>query len=68
MLCFGNRTNGNLGKFFKIMKEKMYYIGKKIVLLSNLLLLRWDISLCADVLKGQRVMLMKWENFGALLF
>jgi hypothetical protein len=31
-----------------------------------LLLLRWEIFLCGDVLKVQRVMLIKWENFGAL--
>jgi hypothetical protein len=34
---------------------------------SNLLLRRWQISLCVDVLKGQPVMLIKWENFGAFL-
>jgi hypothetical protein len=42
-------------------------MGKKIVSSSNLLLLRQEISLCGDVLKGQRVMLIKWENFGAFL-
>jgi hypothetical protein len=40
-------------------------MGKKVVLLSNLLFLRREISLCKDVLKQQRVMLIKWENFGA---
>jgi hypothetical protein len=40
---------------------------KKIVSSSNLLLLKWDIFLCGDVLNGQHVMLIKWENFGALL-
>jgi hypothetical protein len=42
-------------------------MGKKIVLLSNSLLLRREIFLCGDVLKGQHVMLIKWENFGAFL-
>jgi hypothetical protein len=42
-------------------------MGKKIVLSSNLLLLRQEIFLWGDVLKGQHVMLIKWENFGALL-
>jgi hypothetical protein len=42
-------------------------MGKKIVSSSNLLLLRQEISLFGDVLKGQRVRLMKWENFGAFL-
>jgi hypothetical protein len=42
-------------------------MGKKIVSSSNLLLLRLEIFLCGDVLKGQRVMLIKWENFGAFL-
>jgi hypothetical protein len=41
---------------------------KKMVLSSNLLLLTWEIFLCGDVLKGQHVMLIKWENFGAFLF
>jgi hypothetical protein len=67
MLRFGNGTNGNLGKFFKILKQKMYEMGKKIVSLSNLLLLRQGIFLCRDVLKGQHVMLIKWENFGAFV-
>jgi hypothetical protein len=40
-------------------------MGKKIVLSSNLLLFRQEISLCGDVLKGQHVLLIKWENFGA---
>jgi hypothetical protein len=39
-------------------------MGKKIVSSSNLLLLRWEIFLCGDVLKGQHVMLI---NFGAFL-
>jgi hypothetical protein len=42
-------------------------MGKKIMPLSNLLLLWWEIFLCRDALKGQRVMLIKWENFGAFL-
>jgi hypothetical protein len=42
-------------------------MGEKIVSSSDLLLLRQEISLCRDVLKGQRVILMKWENFGAFL-
>jgi hypothetical protein len=42
-------------------------MGKKIVSSSNLLLLRLEISLCGDVLKGQRVILIKWEDFGAFL-
>jgi hypothetical protein len=42
-------------------------MGKKIVSSSNLLLLRQEIFLCGDVLKGQRIMLIKWENFGAFL-
>jgi hypothetical protein len=67
MLHFGNGTSGNLGKFFKILKQKMYEMGKKIVSSSNLLLLRWEIFLFGDVLKGQHVMLSKWENFGAFL-
>jgi hypothetical protein len=40
-------------------------MGKKIVSLSNLLLLRWEIFLFRDVLKGKSVMLIKWENYGA---
>jgi hypothetical protein len=40
---------------------------KKIVSSSNLLLLRREIFLCGDVLKGQHGMLMKWENFDAFL-
>jgi hypothetical protein len=32
-----------------------------------LLLLRWETFFCRDVLKVQRVMLIKWENFGAFL-
>jgi hypothetical protein len=42
-------------------------MGKKIVLSLNLLLLRQEIFLCGDVFKGQHVMLIKWENFGAFL-
>jgi hypothetical protein len=42
-------------------------MGKKIVLSSNLLLLGREISLYGNALKGQRVMLIKWENFGAFL-
>jgi hypothetical protein len=42
-------------------------MGKKIVSSSNLLLLGGEIFLCRDVLKGQHVMLIKWENFGAFL-
>jgi hypothetical protein len=42
-------------------------MGKKIVSSSTLLLLRQEIFLCGDVLKGQHVMLIKWENFGAFL-
>jgi hypothetical protein len=34
--CFGNGTDGNLGKFFKILKQKVYQRGKKIVSSSNL--------------------------------
>jgi hypothetical protein len=40
-------------------------MGTKILLPSNVLLLRHEIFLCGDVLKGQRVTLIKWENFGA---
>jgi hypothetical protein len=36
-----------------------------MVSLSNLLLLRQEISLCGYVLKGQHVMLIKWDDFGA---
>jgi hypothetical protein len=68
MLCFGNGMNGNSGKFFKILKQKMYEMGKRIVSPLNLLLLRWEMSLYRDVLKGQHVMLIKLENFGAFLF
>jgi hypothetical protein len=42
-------------------------MGKKIVLSSNLLLLRQEIFLCGVVLKGQHVMLIRWVNFGAFL-
>jgi hypothetical protein len=28
---FGNGMNGNLGKFFKILKQKMYEMGKKLL-------------------------------------
>jgi hypothetical protein len=40
-------------------------MGKEVVSSSNLLLLRQEIFLCRDVLKGQSVMLIKWENSGA---
>jgi hypothetical protein len=40
---------------------------KKLFFLSNLLLLRREIFLRGDVVKGQHVMLIKWENFGAFL-
>jgi hypothetical protein len=43
-------------------------MGKKIVSSSNLLRLRWEILLCGDVLKGQCVLLIKWDSFGAFLF
>jgi hypothetical protein len=43
-------------------------MGKEIVLSSNLFLHRQDIFLCGDVLKGQRVMLIKWENFCAFFY
>jgi hypothetical protein len=42
-------------------------MGKKIVSLSNLLLLKREIFLCGDVFKGQHVVLIKWVNFGAFL-
>jgi hypothetical protein len=42
-------------------------MGKKIVLSSDLLLLRRKIFLYGVVLKGQHAMLIKWENFGAFL-
>jgi hypothetical protein len=42
-------------------------MGKKIVSSSDLLLLRREIFLCGDLLKGQHIMLIKWENFGAFL-
>jgi hypothetical protein len=58
--------NGNLGKYLKILQQKMYEMGKQIVSSSNLLLLRWEISLCRNVLKG-RVMLIKRVNFGVFL-
>jgi hypothetical protein len=67
IVVLGNRTNGNSGKFFRILKETLYLMAKEIISSSNLLLLRREISLCGDVLKGQRVMLIKWENFGAIL-
>jgi hypothetical protein len=67
MLHLGNRTNGNLGKFCNILKQKMYEMGKKKFSSSNLLLLGREISLCWNVLKGQRVILIRWENFGAFL-
>jgi hypothetical protein len=57
--------NGNLRKFFKILEQKMYSMGKKIVSSSNLLFLGPEIFLCMDVLKGQHVTLIKWKNFGA---
>jgi hypothetical protein len=66
--AFGSRMNGNWGKFFKILKQKMYYMGKKIVSLSELLLFGQEFSLCRDVLRGKWVILIKWENFGAFLF
>jgi hypothetical protein len=56
-----------LGESLKILKQNVLN-GQKIVLSSNLLLLREEISLCGDVLKGQCVMLIKWENFGTFLF
>jgi hypothetical protein len=65
--CVLETTNGNSGKFFKILKQKRYSMGKKIFSLSSLLFLRREISVCGDVLKGQQVMLIKWENFGAFL-
>jgi hypothetical protein len=42
-------------------------MGKNIVSSLDLLLLRWEIFLCGDVLKGQHVILMKWDNFGVFL-
>jgi hypothetical protein len=66
--AFGSRMNGNSGKFFEILKQKMFYMGKKIVLSSKLLLFGQEFSLCRDVLRGKCVMLIKWENFGAFLF
>jgi hypothetical protein len=42
-------------------------MGKKIVSSSDLLLLRREISLCGDILKGQHVTFIKWENFRAFL-
>jgi hypothetical protein len=42
-------------------------MGKNIVSSSNLLLVRREIFLCGDLLKGQHVMLIKWENIGAFL-
>jgi hypothetical protein len=42
-------------------------MGKRSVLLSNLLLCRQEISLYGDVLKGQLAMLIKWENFADFL-
>jgi hypothetical protein len=65
--AFWKLNEWKLGKFFKVLQQKMYQMGKKIVLSSNLLLLRQEISLCRDILKGQHVMLIKWENFGAFL-
>jgi hypothetical protein len=42
-------------------------MDKKIVSSSNLLLFRQEIFLRGHVLKGQHVILIKWENFGAFL-
>jgi hypothetical protein len=43
-------------------------MGKKKFFHRQLLLLcRHEIFLCGVVLKVQRVMLIKWENFGAFL-
>jgi hypothetical protein len=67
MLHFGNGMNGNLGKFFKVLKQEICSMGKKIVFLSNWLLLRQEIFLCGDVLKGRHAALIKWENLGAFL-
>jgi hypothetical protein len=44
-----------------------FWNKKCIIWVKELLLLRREISLCGDVLKGQCVMLIKWENFGAFL-
>jgi hypothetical protein len=65
--CILESEGMEMGKFFKILKRKMYSMGKKIVSSSNLLLLRWEVSLCGGVLKGQHVVLIKWENFSAFL-
>jgi hypothetical protein len=59
------QTRGNSSRFWN---RKCIKWAKKIVSSSNLLLLRWEISLCRDVLNRQSVMLIKYENFGAFLF
>jgi hypothetical protein len=57
-------TRGNSLRFWN--GECIKWV-KNIVSSSNLLLLRREISLCGEVLKGQRVMLIKLESFGAFL-
>jgi hypothetical protein len=66
--AFWKRNEWKLRKILLDFETENVLNGQKDCLLSNLLLLRHEISLCGDVLKGQRVMLIKWENFGAFLF
>jgi hypothetical protein len=63
--AFWKQNKWKLGERF--WNRKCIKLVKKIVSSSNWLLLRWEIFLCRDVLKGQHVMLIKWENFGAFL-
>jgi len=54
--------NGNTGKFvIKCIKWVKSSFG------CALFVLRWEIFLHWGILKGQCVMLIKWENFGAFL-
>jgi hypothetical protein len=56
--CIFETTNGSWGILFKILVQKMCEMGKKILVSSILLLLRWEILLLRAVLKVQRVMLI----------
>jgi hypothetical protein len=54
------------GNSLRFWNRKCIKWVKNTVFFPNLLLLRWEISLRRDV-KGQHVMLIKWENSGAFL-
>jgi hypothetical protein len=56
------------GNSLKFWNRKCIKWGEKIVLSSNLLLFRREIFLRGDVLQGQRVILIKWDNSGDFLF